>query len=204
MKFERLTVLREAETRTSTGKIKYVCLCDCGNTCEPWAQSLTSNLTRSCGCLVADKSRESNRTHGKKGSKIYRIWSGMLDRCRNPNSKDYERYGGRGIVVCQEWYTFENFYRDMGEPPHRSASIDRVDTNGPYDLYNCVWSTPTQQSRNRRNNTLLTLGERTATISEWCEILGVQKSLISGRLRLGWSAERALTEPIDLRFRRSQ
>lgn len=74
----------------------------------------------------------------------------MLNRCRNPNSKDYQRYGGRGITVCYRWLKFENFYEDMGEPISDSHSIDRKDSNKGYCKSNCQWSTALQQARNRR------------------------------------------------------
>lgn len=195
MKFGRLTVLREAETRTSTGKRKYVCVCECGNTCEPWAMTLTRGRANSCGCLRADTTRKRRLRHGKSRTAIHRIWTGILYRCLNPSSRQYADYGGRGIQVCQRWQTFELFYADMGDPPYLGATIDRVDVNGHYELYNCVWSTAQQQARNRRNNHLLEFDGRSLPISAWAEILGVSKHLIRDRVMRGWSVEDALTVP---------
>jgi hypothetical protein len=79
----------------------------------------------------------------------YNSWSGMLQRCLNPNNTRFRYYGGRGITVCQRWLIFENFLADMGERP-AGLSIDRKDNDGNYELGNCRWATQSQQVANRR------------------------------------------------------
>lgn len=74
----------------------------------------------------------------------------MLNRVRNKNCKDYHRYGGRGISVCERWLSFENFLADMGQPPSDKHSIERENNDGNYEPLNCVWATAKQQANNRR------------------------------------------------------
>jgi len=89
-------------------------------------------------------------THQKSYSKIYRTWIAMLSRCRNPNDNNYKHYGARGIQVCERWYTFENFYEDMGDHPFYWAQIDRIDNEKGYSPDNCRWISAKENSRNRR------------------------------------------------------
>lgn len=90
----------------------------------------------------------------------YRIWCHIKSRCENPNSHVFNLYGGRGIKVCKRWNDFINFYADMGPRPSKNHSIDRIDSNGNYEISNCRWSTSKQQQRNRRNNRVFTLHAR--------------------------------------------
>lgn len=89
-------------------------------------------------------------THQKSYSKIYRTWIAMLSRCRNKKDCNYKNYGGRGIIVCDSWYLFENFYADMGDLPFYEAQIDRIDNDKGYYKENCRWVSCKQNSRNRR------------------------------------------------------
>lgn len=127
-------------------------------------------------------------------SSTHAIWRGMLSRCRNPKSKDFPRYGGRGITVCDRWLQFVNFLADMGERP-AGMSLERLDGAEGYSPENCTWATPTQQARNRRGNVCITHDGRTATVAEWAERTGLERKTLEYRIRVGWPAERALTTP---------
>lgn len=130
-------------------------------------------------------------THGMRQTKIYTIWRGMRSRCQNPNVAAYPNYGGRGITVCPAWQSFENFYRDMGDPP-AGFSLDRVNNDLGYSPENCRWATRKEQSRNQRGLRLLTIDGVEKSMGEWAEISGLALSTIWARLKNGWSPQNAV------------
>ncbi len=128
--------------------------------------------------------------------KEFNSWMGMRKRCFNPANKRYKDYGGRGITICARWMdSFLNFLEDMGEKPSPQHSLDRIDNNGNYEPSNCRWATRIEQARNKRNNKILSFEDLNLTVSEWAERLHVSKSFLFGRLKNGWTIQRALTEP---------
>lgn len=142
---------------------------------------------------VGRTSMRNQPRHGMSGTRIHRIWSGMLYRCRSGRGI----YGRRGIAVCDRWHTFENFYADMGRPPSRFHSIDRIDNDGDYEPNNCRWATRTQQARNTSMNTILEHDGREMTIAGWSEETSIKASTICVRIyKLGWTISRALTHPV--------
>lgn len=152
-RFGRLTVLSFARCRGTSGRshIVWQCQCDCGEMKQTRANNLLSGDTNSCGCLVKEgcatkhgMARKINR------SPEYKIWCSMKDRCGNPKNKHFNRYGGRGVRVCDEWINdFERFYADLGSRPSPKHSLDRRDNDGNYEPNNCRWATGSEQAKNR-------------------------------------------------------
>lgn len=175
---------------------KITCRCDCGRETVVSLANLTTRHTTSCGCLRTETTVARSTKHGaaRRGahSRAYVIWSSMLKRCTNPNSKDWPNYGGRGIRVDDAWHRFETFLADMGEPP-AGHSIERKDANGPYCKANCTWATRRDQNRNTRRNRLLTHNGRTQTLAAWCDELRIQRSTVTRRLARGLSTAEALS-----------
>lgn len=177
-RFGRLVVIDRSSQQA--GNATWHCQCDCGTRVIARSDHLASGTTKSCGCLVTD----TFITHGESNTKLYRIWCAMKQRCLNPNSESYERYGGRGITICQEWIdSFESFRQDMGPLPSEYHTLERRDNNGPYSPYNCIWATLTEQQNNTRRNRRLTYAGESLTVAQWARRLGIPASTIRGRLK---------------------
>lgn len=194
-RFGRLQVLKPG-ARSVSGRFRWLCLCDCGNTTDVVGSMLTSGNTRSCGCLKHEMVAQKNTSHGlsRDLARLSSIWSAMRQRCSNPNNKRFHNYGGRGIKVCARWDDFSKFVSDMGERPSSEFSIDRIDNNGDYEPGNCRWATAKVQANNFRRNRLVTFGGKTLSLSEWEVETGIKQNTIRLRLDRGWPIERALTE----------
>lgn len=195
-RFGRLAVLGYVPNPGGVGK--WECKCDCGAIKQIASSGLRRGNINSCGCLRKELLRESNRTHGmgKAGDRPseYSTWSGMLSRCRNPKTTGFHRYGGRGIVVCERWLSFENFLADMGRKPSANHTIERVDNDGPYSPDNCRWVPACEQQKNTGRTHFLTHNGQTLCIVDWAKIVGVTDNAIHSRLKRGWSIERALSK----------
>lgn len=198
-RFGSLTVLYEVSKLPNRSSRRYMVQCDCG-TVKPIQ---VTNLVRakSCGCMTNQILRECRTIHGASvhGTENYRayyIWRSIKARCDKKSHKSYPHYGGRGITYPEAWKNFESFISDVGWPPSRSHTIDRINNEMGYSKENCKWSTPTEQARNRRSNRLIESGGRTKTLIEWSEITGIPRDTLSNRLNSGWPVEIALTKPV--------
>ena len=112
----------------------------------------------------------------KDNQKIYKVWSGIKQRCFNPNSNRYKNYGGRGISICDEWKnSFETFCKWALENGYKEGlSIDRIDHEKNYEPSNCRWTDEITQQNNRTNNTLYEYEGETHTLTEWSRIKGIK------------------------------
>lgn len=180
-------------------ELTYYCLCVCQKIVRVKVGNLRSGNSMSCGCqkgqLITNKKIKHGHARRNKVTSIFTIWSSMIERCGNPNSEFYYRYGGRGIKVCERWLKFENFLEDMGERP-AGLTIERVDNDLGYFKENCRWADRTEQANNRRSNRYLTLNGETKSLSEWAKFVGVNPSTISCRLKNGWPIRDAISIPV--------
>lgn len=174
--------------------------CDCGKHGIVLGYTLTRSDIKSCGCLARELLVERTTTHGKTNTPEFCVWQSMIARCYIKSQGHYYFYGGRGIRVCDEWrHSFETFLCDIGKRPSPKHSLDRIDTNGNYQVDNCKWSTATEQNRNTRRNRRITFRGETRCLSEWVEILGLNYRTLASRLKAGWDLERAMTQPVQQR-----
>lgn len=138
-RFGKLVV--KCYAKADNGRTSCICVCDCGKTKQVMPSNLRNGSTKSCGCIKIK--------HGDTGTKLYGIWIGMRRRCRDITERFYNRYGGRGITICNEWEqdynTFKEWALDAGYK--EGLSIDRIDNDGNYEPSNCRWITVAENSR---------------------------------------------------------
>lgn len=160
-RFGRLLVTGEAESqRAPCGKVRrnYTVRCDCGVEKSTDGSALRKGRTKSCGCLHFEQLPSLGWKHGDapSGGKVpeYTTWNCMNQRCGNPKAGNYERYGGRGIRVCERWKSsYADFLADVGRRPSPRHSLDRYpDNDGNYEPGNVRWATGKEQQANRRNS----------------------------------------------------
>lgn len=200
--------LRAVGGKVSRRRAYQTCVCACGRILDVRVNGLRTGNTRSCGCLQGETtatrnkehSHEYNTTHGRSHTPEYIAWQCMRSRCDNINNQDYGRYGGRGIGYCERWKKFENFFAAMGPKPTPLHSIERNDNDGNYDPGNCFWADKTTQANNRRSNRMVTIGDKTDTLANWCRYYVIAYDTVQNRLRRGWDPERALTTSVKKRL----
>lgn len=201
-----LTVLEIADHKR-WGKLTWKCICACGNLYYGISVELALGIVQSCGC------QEGGPTHRLSRTPAYCAIKGAWHRCENPDSRNYNDYGGRGIKVCQRWHDPVAFHNDMGQPPD-GMSLDRINNDGNYSCgkcsecienewpMNCRWADGETQHRNQRSNHWITANGKTMTMIEWRIETGLAKSTIINRLNRGWSEQDAVTKPAQSKHSR--
>lgn len=189
----RLTYLEDC------GRIKYPkstvilikCRCLCGNEIVVRKPHFINNHTKSCGCLNKEKTSQINKTHGLSNSSTYGSWMSMIQRCTNKKMIYFNRYGGRGIKICDSWLKFDNFLLDMGIKPNDDYQLDRIDNNGNYEKNNCKWSSRLENCNNKNNNIKYNYKGELLSITEISKLSNIKRSTISNwRNRSKYSVEK--------------
>lgn len=126
----------------------------------------------------------------------------IKERCYNPNSKAFPRYGGRGITMCEEWLNdfsaFEKWCLENGY--QKNLQIDRIDNDGPYAPWNCRFATNKENSQHKGSTRFYTYNGETKNLTQWCEQFNIPYGAVLARItKHGWSFEKAITTPIRQR-----
>lgn len=172
------------------------CECDCGEIRSVSVYTLDKGISRSCGCLNAQKRKQKSIEQGKHHP-LYSIWVHMHERCESKNNPKYKWYGAKGVRVCDRWSNFLYFVSDVGERPSLSHSLDRYpDPNGNYEPGNVRWATHKQQCLNKRFNLKVKINGREKLLKEWCEDLQLPYKTVWQRISYGWTPEEALKVPL--------
>lgn len=180
----------EKSGNTKGGAAIWKCRCECGNIGFPIGTDLRQGKTTNCGCDARKKVSKMMTTHGRSGSRIHRIWKGMLSRCYSPTGS----YRIKGVYVCDEW---RNSYEEFEEWAVKNGygnglSIDRISNDDGYHPDNCRWTDRETQSQNRKFVRLSPSGEPWYKVAEKN---GIRSQLFHGRIHDGWTDEEAATIP---------
>lgn len=200
-KFGKLLVISRCENKLlkcGRSLIQWNCVCDCDSTKIIKTTTALLRIGKThCGCIK--RIYHGHPTHGLTNTRLFTIWSGIIQRCNNPNHVGYSKYGGRGIKLCDEWFDkFEAFYEWANNNGYNEKlSLDRIDNDKGYYPENCRWSTPSEQQRNRRDNSILTYNGETKLLQDWCRIFGMSRRTIYWRIKHNYPIENLFDPPRD-------
>lgn len=190
-KFGRWTVIEKAE-RLPNASFLWKCKCECGTERLVEGSRLRSGSSKSCGCLNVE-SHTKHHCSSRNLTRLYRIWLNMRRRCNNPKGDIHKRYFYRGIKVCEEWNSFENFQRWAYSAGYNDElTIDRIDNDGNYEPSNCKWASYHDQFRNTSQNIYLTYNGRTQIMKDWANEFGVKYETFLSRFHKGWGVEECI------------
>lgn len=197
-KHGRLTVIRKADY----GKTQWVCRCNCGK--ELTIPASKFFILKSCGCYEKENLnviKYSALTHGMTNTRLYGIWCGIKGRCYNPNVPHYDRYGGRGIKMCDEWKNDFQSFADWAiangfnlNSTGKEQSIDRINPSGNYEPSNCRWVTQLEQARNRSDSVFVSYNGERLPLAVYVQTTGVEKTYAFRGFKNGMSGEEILHE----------
>ncbi len=193
--FGKLVVV--SKVKMPDNKTRWLCKCECGKEKIIRTASLLMGDTKSCGCLRDYVTKHKNLSHGLSGTKEYIIWGGIVARCYDEKNQAYPSYGGRGILMSDEWRnSFQAFFNDMGKRPSIKHSIERIENDKGYFNGNCKWATKKEQARNRRTSKIVEINGQLKTVAEWCEIYNIKTQSVYSRIMRGASYAEAITKSL--------
>lgn len=202
-KFGKLTALPICfvEDIQENGKInphkrKYIikCKCDCGNYYYTNKDQLLNDKVHSCGCEKSQRLSEMNSFYSQKYedkdsqpsslyNSLYHSWTAMKHRCLSENDEHYEYYGGRGIVIYDDWLDYNKFKQWALQNGWKNGlTIDRKDFNGNYEPSNCRWVTMKTQHNNTSRSKMLTYHGKTQSLRLWCDELHLDYGKTKARI----------------------
>lgn len=193
LKFGLFSVIKRGIDRIPlSGKrvTMWICKCDCGNLVSVKADSLKTSHSVSCGCRKIK--------HGfSHKERLYDTWLNMKRRCYSQTNKRFHQYGGRGIIVCDEWKDDYLSFREwaINSGYEDDLTIDRINVNGNYEPSNCQWATSREQANNTTRNKVIEYKGNSMTMSQWASKLGMSYGTINHRVQRGWNIERIVNTP---------
>jgi hypothetical protein len=200
MRIGNITVLSLVERKK--GKTYWNCRCDCGNEFVGEINGIKYRVekqgqTRCDKCRSGSCLKHGDAIHSRKRVRLYSIWEGMRYRCEKKYASHYDKYGGRGIKVCNEWHDYITF-RDwaLSNGYRDDLSIDRIDANGNYEPSNCQWTTQKEQMNNTRETRRVEYCGKTVTFFELSKIVNIPQKILYFRIiTKKWNIDRAVNTP---------
>lgn len=204
-KFGLLVVDSISTSHAKDGSKQWLFRCECGKTVLDTPYRVISGHRKSCGCMKFKNMTCENigfiprNLLSKTEIIFYNKWERIRTRCYNKKHQKYPIYGGRGVVMCDEWRTnawnFINWCKET-HPGDFSLTIDRIDSNGLYSPDNCRWANTITQNRNRSNTSKVIYDGEEITLAELAEENNIRLETLRKRVKSGWSIEKALTTPV--------
>lgn len=200
-KFDKLTVTKFLGTNKHTEHI-WECVCDCGTICTVTTNSLMNRKFHRCR-KCAGKAISATKTKmfyainpTRENIRLHETYVNMITRCYNKNYKAFERYGGRGIKVCEEWKQDENKFAEWAtcHGYDIALTLDRIDNDGNYEPNNCRFVDRTVQANNRKTNYILEYNGEKDTLANWARRLNLGYYYIQSRAYKGKSLEEIVKE----------